>query len=107
MSIDAFEVSIPDLDGQRLLDVRRSAVFEQADTVIPGAAWFDPQSVDAWAASLPLNEAVVVYCVHGHEVSRNTASRLRAFGIDARFLSGGIEAWKSAGRPLQAKGSAA
>jgi Fe-Mn family superoxide dismutase len=44
---------------------------------------------------------VVVYCVHGHEVSRATALRLRAAGLDARFLRGGIAAWEAAGLPLQ------
>jgi superoxide dismutase, Fe-Mn family len=36
-------------------------------------------------------------------VCRATAMRLRAAGVDARFLRGGIDAWKSAGRPLAAK----
>ena len=45
-----------------------------------------------------------MYCVYGHEVGRRTAMRLRALGVDARFLEGGIDAWQCAGRPLQAKG---
>jgi superoxide dismutase, Fe-Mn family len=45
----------------------------------------------------------MVYCVYGHEVGRSTAMRLRAAGVDARFLSGGIDGWKAAGRPLAAK----
>jgi Fe-Mn family superoxide dismutase len=47
---------------------------------------------------------VVVYCVYGHEVGRSTAMRLRATGVDARFLRGGIDGWKAAGKPLQSKG---
>jgi Fe-Mn family superoxide dismutase len=43
---------------------------------------------------------VVVYCVHGHEVSRSTAMQLRAAGLRARFLRGGIEGWQAAGLPL-------
>jgi Fe-Mn family superoxide dismutase len=40
---------------------------------------------------------VVVYCVHGHEVSRSIALALNARGIPARYLVGGIEAWREAG----------
>jgi Fe-Mn family superoxide dismutase len=32
--------------------------------------------------------------------------QLRAAGVDARFLSGGIDGWQAAGRPLVAKGDA-
>ncbi len=31
---------------------------------------------------------------------------LRARGFDVRYLAGGIEAWRAAGRPLQPKGAA-
>jgi Fe-Mn family superoxide dismutase len=48
-----------------------------------------------------------VYCVYGHEVGRVTALRLRAAGVDARYLHGGIDGWVAAGRPTQAKGAAA
>ena len=86
-----------------LVDVRRAAVYERADTLIPGARWQDPAEPDAWIGTLPTDRPVVVYCVHGHEVSRGVVLRLRAAGLDARFLRDGIEGWKAAGRPLQAK----
>jgi superoxide dismutase, Fe-Mn family len=38
--------------------------------------------------------------VHGHEVSRATALRLRAAGLNARYLRGGIDSWQAAGRPI-------
>ena len=83
-----------------LLDVRRAGVFEQAGTMIPGARWRDPASVATWAAELPADREVVVYCVYGHEVGRTTAMRLRAAGVKARYLRGGIDGWQAAGRPL-------
>jgi Fe-Mn family superoxide dismutase len=46
---------------------------------------------------------VVVYCVFGHEVGRSTALRLRAAGLNARYLRGGIDGWQAAGRPLANK----
>jgi Fe-Mn family superoxide dismutase len=92
-----------DAAGARLIDVRRAGAFEQSDVMAPGAEWRDPARVDAWAAELQGGAPVVVYCVHGHEVSRTTAMRLRAAGVDARFLIGGLEGWRSAGRPVVGK----
>ena len=90
----------PDQVGDALVfDVRRAGVFEKASAMIPGARWCDPANVAGWAAGLPADRALVVYCVHGHEVSRATAVRLRAAGLNARYLIGGIEAWLAAGRP--------
>jgi Fe-Mn family superoxide dismutase len=103
---DGFGVAHGEAAGAVLLDVRRSAVYEQSDIVIPGAKWRDPGGVGEWAAQLPSDRDVVVYCVYGHEVGRATAMRLRAAGIRARYLRGGIDAWKAAGKPLQSKGGA-
>jgi hypothetical protein len=36
---------------------------------------------------------VVVYCVHGHEVSQGVTSALRTAGVDAAYLEGGIAGW--------------
>ncbi|WP_425259320.1 rhodanese-like domain-containing protein [Rubrivivax sp. RP6-9] len=83
-----------------LLDVRRAGAYANAQTMLPGACWRDPATVAQWAAALPAGRAVVVYCVHGHEVSRATAMRLQAAGRDARFLRGGLEGWRAANRPL-------
>jgi Fe-Mn family superoxide dismutase len=86
-----------------LLDVRRLGMYQQAATSIPGARWRDPARVDEWCAELPTDREVVVYCVYGHEVGRSTAMRLRAAGLKARFLRGGIDGWQTAGRPLAPK----
>ena len=86
-----------------LLDVRRAGVFEQATAMIPGASWFDPSAVDRWASELPEGRSVVVYCVYGHEVGRSTAMRLRAMGLDARYLRGGFDGWQAGGRPVEPK----
>lgn len=84
------------------IDVRRKGAFEAGKDIITGAQWRDPERVEDWARELSAKE-VVVYCVHGHEVSQSTAARLRDAGIAARYLTGGIEAWRSAGRPTQPK----
>jgi hypothetical protein len=60
--------------------------------------------VGVWAATLPAASNVVVYCVHGHEVSRNTAAALAAAGLEARYLEGGLEeGWKAHDGPLDRK----
>lgn len=86
-----------------MLDVRRKRVFEKAKAVLPGAQWRDPDRVADWCDSVPKDKPVVVYCIYGHEVGRSTALALRARGVDARFLEGGMEAWQQAGRPTDAK----
>ena len=98
-----FGATADDAAAARLLDVRRAGVFAQADTMAAGAEWRDPAQVDRWAEQLPAGAPVVVYCVYGHEVGRATAMRLRAAGLDARFLVGGFEAWRSDGRPVMAR----
>jgi superoxide dismutase, Fe-Mn family len=94
---EPFAATPDDVDQAQLLDVRRVAVHRQATSMITGARWCDPAEVARWAGELPADRPVVLY---GHEVSRATALRLRAAGVDARYLQGGIAAWKAAGRPL-------
>lgn len=97
---EQFAARREDLDRSLLLDVRRRAVYDAADAVIPGATWQDPADVERWGKQLPADTPVVVYCVYGHEVGRSTAMRLRAAGIEAYFLRGGIDGWKAAGQPV-------
>ena len=87
-----------------VLDVRRAGVYEEATTQLPGAAWRDPADMAQWAKDLPHDRPVTVYCVYGHEVSRATAMRLRAVGLDARYLIGGIDGWSNAGMPVEPRG---
>ncbi len=106
-SSEAFAGNPEQLGDALVLDVRRAGVFEQASSMLPGARWQDPAKVLQWAADLPRDRAVLVYCVYGHEVGRSTAMQLRAQGVNARFLPGGIDAWQSAGKPVQSKGDKA
>ena len=102
-SSEAFGAAQHELGDAVLVDVRRAAVFEAAGTMIAGSTWRDPALVAQWADELPAQRDIVVSCVYGHEVGRATAMRLRALGVPARFLRGGIDAWPSAGRPMANK----
>lgn len=86
-----------------LIDVRRAPVFDMARTMAAGARWCDPATIADWVGALPVGREIVVYCVHGHEVSQTAALRVRAAGLSARYLLGGFEAWQKAGRPVMAK----
>lgn len=89
-----------------VIDVRRAPAFVADPCMIPGAIRRTPDDVAEWApplATLAAGNPVVVYCVHGHEVSQNTAAHLRAADLDATFLEGGIEEWKTAGAPTLRK----
>jgi rhodanese-related sulfurtransferase len=85
-----------------LLDVRRRPAFDADPRMIPGAIWRDPEQAGTWAAGLSHDRPLVVYCVHGHEVSRGVVDHLRALGLDAALLEGGIEAWQATGGPVTA-----
>ena len=78
-----------------VIDVRKQPTFLGAADMIRGALRRDPAKVDLWKETLLAGRDVVVYCVHGHEVSQNAAKAL-----GARFLEGGIEAWRASGGEL-------
>jgi rhodanese-related sulfurtransferase len=86
-----------------LIDVRRAAAFRDASEAIAGALRRDPEAVGEWAKTLPRASAVVVYCVRGHEVSQGVVKALAEHGIAASYLEGGLEEWKAARGPLDAK----
>jgi rhodanese-related sulfurtransferase len=87
-----------------VIDVRRRPAFATSTEIAGGALRRDPEQVGAWAKSLPAASSVVVYCVHGHEVSQKTAAALAQSGVQARYLEGGLEeGWKSVQGPLDRK----
>ena len=85
-----------------LLDVRRAAHFAASERLLAGAVHCTPEDVPALARSGPPRD-VVVYCVYGHNVSRDVTDALCAAGRRARSLLGGIAAWHAIGGPVAAK----
>lgn len=86
-----------------VIDVRRKEAFAADETLIAGATWRDPFAVGDWQKYLPRHRQVIVYCAHGHEISRNACEALRVAGVDARWLEGGIEAWRALRAPMLRK----
>lgn len=81
-----------------LIDVRRRAAFTSARDMARGALRRDPDTATTWLHSLPSAHSIVVYCVHGHEVSQSVAAALREAGMNARYLEGGLEeGWRAHG----------
>jgi len=85
-----------------VIDVRKNPAFFAAPDMIRGALRRDPEKLEDWRRTLPAGAEVVVYCVHGHEVSQGVAKAL-----GGRYLEGGIEHWngerekKPAGAPTR------
>ncbi|MBI3710528.1 MAG: chromate resistance protein [Proteobacteria bacterium] len=86
-----------------VIDVRRAPAFDGDDKLIAGAMRRLPDDIDRWRRDLPAGRPVVVYCVRGHEVSQGAAASLRAAGIDARYLEGGLAGWVELALPTRRK----
>ncbi len=83
-----------------IFDVRRDQAYGESGSVVASARRLRPEDVESLSQYLPINRCVIVYCVHGHEVSQTAAGVLKRTGIDARYLEGGFSAWQSAGAPM-------
>lgn len=80
-----------------LIDVRRRTDREADPVIISGAVWRDPQQIEIWSHELPADKEVIIYCVRGGSVSNAVLDELIGKGIRARYMEGGIEAWKASG----------
>lgn len=88
-----------------LIDIRLEQDFAADGTVIPGAIRGNPEDLDTWAKALPTHRPIIVYCARGGSISKSITPTLRARGLDARYIEGGIAAWKHfGGEVIRAKG---
>ena len=79
----------------QVLDVRRREHRIDVEHPIPGAEWQDPELIAEWSKKLGDRSEVIVFCVHGHNVSQGARDFLRKQGLRARIVEGGIEAWQA------------
>ncbi len=82
-----------------ILDVRREKIFADATDTLPAARRADHLAPEL-ALSGDKSRAIIVYCIHGHNVSQLATGLLRAQGYNAAQLIGGIDAWRDAGAPV-------
>lgn len=87
-------------DGSTIIDVRKPKGRRKSGYAIPGSVWLHPFAAAGWASAYH-GLSVVVYCVHGHEVSQAVRGFLDDMGVDAAVLEGGFEAWREAGLPVE------
>jgi len=102
VSFSRLQILLGQFPQPTLVDVRRNDAAVKDPQRLPNAIKRDPDTIDAWVGEIEPWRPVVVYCVHGREVSRNTAATLAARGFDAHFLEGGLEGWRAAGGATRA-----
>ncbi len=86
-----------------LVDVRGQDVFDADDRQIIGAVHHAPEEVNRWSRELPTSRTIVAYGSHGGDVSQKVTNTLRAAGVKAAYLEGGISAWQEMKLPTRRK----
>lgn len=81
-------------DGATLVDVREPAEWRGGHA--PRAVHIPLGQLSERSGRLPAGRPVVVVCASGSR-SRTAAKQLRASGMKATSLSGGLAAWQAAG----------
>jgi rhodanese-related sulfurtransferase len=86
--------------GAELVDIR-SESQRARDGLIPGAT-YHPRNVLEWRydAETDGDRLIVVVCDEGYQSSL-AAATLRDLGLDATDLTGGFQAWRAAGLPVE------
>jgi hypothetical protein len=76
ISPEQFAAALGRGDAPLVLDARREERFRESQRILPRSRRCAPEHVARFAVSRPPGN-VVVYCVYGHEVSRDAARVLR------------------------------
>jgi rhodanese-related sulfurtransferase len=102
ISAKQLAASLVRVDAPLVIDVRKSAAFDAAQMIpgalrrLPALALGEPH---AWLEALPRDRALVMACVHGHEVSKNACKAALKAGFHATYLENGITGWFSGNAP--------
>ena len=80
-------------EGILVLDVRKIKDRVEVSHPVPTAEWRNPEQVAEWCTVMDAAKEIIVFCVHGHQVSQSTRDALRARGFRSRIVEGGIDGW--------------
>jgi rhodanese-related sulfurtransferase len=89
--------------GVTVVDLRHPAEVEREGAKILGALLIRPDDLRARSGEIPKDGEIVLYCTCPNEAtSARVALQLRKTGIRrVRPLSGGFEAWRDGGYPVE------
>jgi superoxide dismutase, Fe-Mn family len=97
LSVEELAVHLAKGEAIQVLDARPRHHISRTVDLMDGAVWRDPDRVETWAGDLSPDRPVAVYCAYGFHVGCNVTRALRARGLDARYVRGGLSAWYAAG----------
>lgn len=93
------------METATIIDVRKAPARNASGLTIPGAArLLPPDAAKRWREFE--GKPVILFCVHGHEISQSASALFAENGIDAPYMAGGFEAWRAAGLPVAKADSA-
>jgi len=83
--------------GAVLLDVREADEWQAGHA--DGAVWIPMTELDARHDEVPRDRSVLVICRSGHRSGRVVGALVQA-GVDAKNVTGGMQAWERLGHPV-------
>lgn len=91
-------------DDPFLIDARKPPARAASGRGVAGALTIDPLAfghaqAEALLTEIGRDRPVIVFCVHGHEVSQYLCALLLVHGGKARYVRGGFEALETAPPP--------
>ena len=97
LSVEELAAQLVKGEPVQVLDARPRHHISRTTDLMDGAVWRDPDRVETWIGELSPDRPVAVYCAYGFHVGCNVTRVLRAHGLDARYVRGGLSAWYAAG----------
>jgi len=95
---EAYRKHAAEQGGALIVDVRQPA--EWGSGTIPGAARVPLTHLGSYMDELPRDRQLLTICASNHR-SPLAARRLKKAGFDVLDVSGGMQAWREAGLPLE------
>ncbi len=99
LSVEELAAQLAKGEPVQVIDARPRHHISRTVDLMEGAQWRDPDRVEEWIDQLSPDRPVAVYCAYGFHVGCGVTKTLRARGLDARYIRGGVSAWYAAGGP--------